>query len=105
MDIKIKASEIEHTAAIDGYIEKKIGRLEKFMKNVRGPHVAQIEIGKNSAHHKNGPVMTCHVHLSIPGASLNSERDAIDLYAAIDLASDDIERQIVKYKETRRGIK
>jgi len=103
MDINIKALEIEHTEAIDAYVEEKVGKLEKFLQSVQTPHSAHVEIGKSTGHHKNGAVMTCHVHLTLPGTTLHAENEATDLYAAIDMAADDLERQIVKFKETRGG--
>jgi putative sigma-54 modulation protein len=103
MDLHVKAIGIEHTEAIDTYVEEKIGGLEKFLTKVPTPHDARIEIGKTSSHHKNGAVMMCHAHLSVPGAMLHAESDKEDLYAAIDEVKDELERQIIKYKEQRKG--
>lgn len=102
MELNVKMLEIERTDAIDAYIEGKVGKLERFLQSVQNPHVAHVEAGRNTGHHKSGPVMTCHIHLTVPGATLHAESEATDLYAAIDLAADDLERQIVKYKETRK---
>lgn len=102
MEIHLKMLGIEHTAAIDAYVEDKVGKLEKFLQSVGTPHEIQVEIGKSNNRHKSGITMTCHMHLRLPGATLNAETEAEDLYAAIDSAHEDIERQIVKYKETRR---
>lgn len=45
--------------------------------------------------------MSCHVHLRLPGEVLHATAEATDLYAAIDVARADLQRQIVKYKEKR----
>ena len=102
MDIRIKASGIAHTAAIDAYIEKKIGALKKYLAHIRPPHSAYVEVGKTSARHEQGDVMTCHAHLSLPRKALHAHAEAVDLYAAIDRVRDELERQIVRYKERRR---
>lgn len=101
MDIQIKATGIEHTAAIDMYAEEKIGSLEKFLQKVNTPHAVLVEFGKTSNHHKNGPVFSCHAHLTVPHETMHAESEAVDLYAAIDEVRDDLERQIIKYKEIR----
>ncbi len=103
MDLHLKATGIAHTPAIDAYVEEKIGGLEKYLEHVATPHKAQVEIGKTTKHHKNGPVMSCHAHLRLPGEMLHAKAEATDLYAAIDVARADLQRQIVKYKEKRES--
>ncbi|TAL20194.1 ribosome-associated translation inhibitor RaiA [Patescibacteria group bacterium] len=104
MDTDIKTTNIELTPSIAAYIEDKIGGLEKYLKRVGSPHVVHVEAGKNTKHHRHGPVMFCHAHLSIPGATLHAKAEANDLYAAIDLAREELERQIVRYKEKKKRI-
>lgn len=101
MDIQVKATGIEHTPAIDAYAEEKIGSLEKFLQRVNTPHTVVIELSKTSNHHKNGPVFSCHAHLTVPHETMHAEAEAADLYAAIDEVHDDLQRQIIKYKEIR----
>jgi len=108
MKINIQATGIELTPAISQYVNKKIGALEKFVRNADA--VAQVEVGRSTRHHKTGEVFMAEVHLRGAGIDLYAVSEHSDLYAAIDLVKDDIARSAVQLKKkretlTRRGAK
>ena len=91
MKYNIRGEKVEVTQAIRSYIEDKIGKLDKYFENadnitasvvikVRGKE-QQIEITVPAMHY-----------------TLRSEEAHSDLYAAIDLTVDKLERQIRKHK-------
>lgn len=102
MSTNIKATNIELTPAIQDYVEKKLTALNKYLEKDIEPNI-QVEVGKTTKHHKGGDVFRAEIKIS--GAGLNqyavSEKD--DLYAAIDIAKDEIIKEIQhqKGKNTR----
>lgn len=100
MQIKIRCTDFELTPAIREYIEKKLPHLEKFLGNNNA--LCEVEIGKATGHHRSGDVFRAEINLNEPGGKqffAVVERD--DLYAAIDLVRDEIEREIISSKKKR----
>ena len=91
MKYKIRGEKVEITPAIKSYIEDKIGKLDKYFENaddIEASVVIKIR-GKDQK-----------IEITIPAMSytLRSEESHNDLYAAIDLTVDKLERQIRKNK-------
>ena len=109
MRITIKTTNLKLTNSIYTYIKKRIGELEKFIKNVgaksqffekgKPPYEAWVEVGKTTHHHKKGNVFRAEVQMRLPGKSLRAESENIKLYAAIDETREEIERELKQYKE------
>ncbi|KKW14940.1 MAG: hypothetical protein UY54_C0010G0013 [Parcubacteria group bacterium GW2011_GWA2_50_10b] len=89
MKINIKATGIELTPAIAGYVQKKISAIEKYLPAGAVDLVAQVEVGKSTQHHKSGEVFKAEVHLVGAGLDLYAVSEQSDLYAAIDLVKDE----------------
>lgn len=98
MKFNIHGKNIEVTDAIRGYIESKIGRIEKYFKNTDLEAVVNLRVrGKEQI-----------VEVTIPASKmvLRAEEKHSDLYAAVDLVSDKLERQIRKNKtKARKNLK
>jgi len=79
------------TTAIQEYIENKVGSLEKFI-----PQSQNLEARVNVKIYD----LTQKVEVTIPGNQfiLRAEESHNDLYAAIDLVVDKLERQIRRHK-------
>lgn len=80
------------TAAIDEYIRNKVGSLEKFL-----PQSQDLEARVNIKIYD----LVQKVEVTIPGGNqfiLRAEEGHNDLYAAIDLVVDKLERQIRRHK-------
>lgn len=91
MEIIIRGDKLRITKAMRDYINEKIGKLEKYLENsdtVKATVVAKI---------RNHEQM---VEITIPLNSfiLRSEEAKEDIYSAVDVAIDKIERQIRKNK-------
>src|SRR3989338_8162477 len=98
MKINIKATGIELTPAIVGYVQKKISAIEKYLPAGAVDLVAQVEVGKSTQHHKSGEVFMAEVHLVGGGLDLYAISEQADLYAAIDLVKDDIVQNLLQLK-------
>ena len=98
MKFNIHGKNIEITDAIKGYVESKIGRVEKYFKDTDLTATVTIRVrGKEQI-----------VEVTIPASKmvLRAEEKHADLYAAVDLVSDKLERQIRKNKtKARKNLK
>ena len=98
MKFNIHGKNIEVTEAIKGYIESKIGRVEKYFNDTDLTATVTIRVrGKEQI-----------VEVTIPASKmvLRAEEKHADLYAAVDLVSDKLERQIRKNKtKARKNLK
>ena len=98
MKFNIHGKNIEVTDAIRGYIESKIGRLDKYFKDTDLEAIVNLRVrGKEQI-----------VEVTIPANKmvLRAEEKHSDLYAAVDLVSDKLERQIRKNKtKARKNLK
>lgn len=90
LKINIRGEKIEVTEAIKDYIEEKLRRLEKYFDN--DEITAQVKI-----HVKNDQQS---IEVTVPTSKfvIRAEQSSNDLYSAIDLVTDKLERQISKNK-------
>ena len=91
MKFIIHGRKVEVTDSIKSYIEQKIGRLDKYLESpndITATVVCKIR----------GKEQIVEVTIPLKGVLLRSEESHDDLYAAIDIASDKLERQIRKNK-------
>ncbi|MFH1077870.1 MAG: ribosome-associated translation inhibitor RaiA [Patescibacteria group bacterium] len=96
MVINIRAVGMELTPAIRQYVEEKFQTLEKF-----APKALQIDVsvGKESDHHNKGDVFECIANMEVPGDVLRVERNAMNLYKAIDKVKDHLRETLAQKKE------
>lgn len=110
MKISIKGTRIELTPSIHNYVQKKVSSIEKYIDKKYRDTVAQVEVGKNTDHHKAGNVFRAEVHITGSGLDLYAVSEMDDLYAAIDTVKDEIIHNVVQLKGkretlTRRGAR
>ena len=91
MKLNIRGDKVKITQAISEYIEAKIGRLDKYLGDPL--EVTAIVLVK-----VKGKDQIVEVTVPLKKLILRAEVTDSDLYAAIDLVSDKLERQIRKNK-------
>ncbi len=91
MKYNIRGEKVEITPAIRSYIEEKIGKLDKYFEEASDVN-ANVVIKVRGNEQK--------IEITVPAMhyTLRSEESHSDLYAAIDLTVDKLERQIRKNK-------
>ncbi|MFA6522246.1 MAG: ribosome-associated translation inhibitor RaiA [Patescibacteria group bacterium] len=89
---------LDLTEAIKEYSEKKLDSIAKMTEKFE-PCDVRIEVGKTGNGQNKGKIYRAEYNLTIPGIVLRAEAVEEDLYAAIDTATDDLKRQVIKYKE------
>ncbi len=86
------------TEAIKSRVERALAKVAKLTQKLE-PADIRVDVGKTSQHHQKGDVFKAEYNLTIPGTMIRAEATMDDLYAAIDKASDDLRRQVKKYKD------
>lgn len=97
MIVNIRGRKIEITDAIRNYTEEKIGKLDKYFEN-------PDEITANVLVNDSGVNQKIEVTIPIKTTILRGESVNKDLYAAIDLVLEKLERQIRKNKTRLKKI-
>jgi len=91
MKYNIRGENVEATEAIKNYVEKKVGKLEKYFDSP-----VNSEVHVNLSVHNNESKI--EVTIPMKNLLLRAEESHTDLYAAIDLVVTKLERQIKKHK-------
>jgi len=105
MQIKIKATNIELTGAIESYVEEKLQSVEKFaIAGQEENPLMEVEIGKSNNHHRSGDVFRAEANLQVAGKYFRVTSEKSDLYAAIDDLRDGLVRELTSHKEKERTM-
>lgn len=89
MQLAVRGKNLEVTNALRDYVEKKVGKLERFIDQ---PVNAQVNLYVERGKH------VVEVTASLNGMLLRGEEATGDMYASIDLVSEKLEKQLLKYK-------
>lgn len=99
MKFIIHGKNVEITDAIREYVEEKMGKSEKYSKHILEMNV-ELSVAKNPRIKNNQQVA---VTASVNGLVLRAEEASVNMYAAIDLVADKLERQLKKYERKRNS--
>lgn len=100
MQVKIKASKIELTDAIENYINEKVKMVEKYLNHINVLN-CDFEIEKSVGSQHKGDIFRAEINLQVPGEILRVEKTESDLYKAIDKVKDHLTEVIKRYKEKK----
>jgi putative sigma-54 modulation protein len=94
MNLNIVGHQLEVTPAIRGHVSGKMERIKRHFDHVLELHVtlSTSKLGQKA-----------EVTLHVPGKEIHCACEETDLYAAIDLLVDKLDRQVLKYKDMRSG--
>ena len=90
MNLNVSGHHIEVTPAIRSYVESKLDRVKRHFDHVIDAHVI-LTVDKLR--------QKAEVTLHVRGKDLHCESEEGDLYAAIDLLADKLDRQVLRYKD------
>jgi putative sigma-54 modulation protein len=96
MQTDITFKNIESSDALKDYAVKRLSKIDKYIDRTAEAHVV---LSVEKRRHK------ADVTLNADGAVINAVEITEDLYAAIDMVIDKLERQIKKHKEKLQGKK
>ncbi|WP_304341208.1 ribosome hibernation-promoting factor, HPF/YfiA family [Metaclostridioides mangenotii] len=94
MQIKVSALQMKMTDGIKGYIEEKLSKFEKYLS----PE-SEVKVKVSAKKERQKVEVTIN---SVGGQIVRAEDVEEDLYAAIDIVCDKLNRQIVKFKNKVR---
>ena len=91
MQIAVTFRHMESSEAVRSYVEEKLAKVKKYIEE---PIDAQVVLSvQKKIHHR------AEVTMVAKGLTMKSTEEKDDMYAAIDLMVDKIERQLKRYKE------
>lgn len=99
MKFIIHGKHVDVTDALRDYVEEKLGKVEKFSRHILEMNV-ELSVAKNPRIKNNQQVT---VTTSVNGLMLRAEESSVNMYAAIDLVADKLERQLKKYERKRNN--
>lgn len=90
MQVTISGQHVDVTSALREFINSKLKKLERHFDQISTVHVIlHVEKQRQKA--------DATIHIAGADVVANAEHD--DMYAAIDLLTDKLDRQIIKHKE------
>lgn len=90
MNIKISGHHVEITESMESYVLEKMSRLERHAETITSAQITlTVEKERNLAE--------ATIHLS--GMDIHATAENENMYAAIDLMADKLDRQVLKHKE------
>ncbi len=101
MQIEFYTKHTPISETIKDYAEKKFQRLSKILPQ-KFPLSAHVQLSKGR-HHRTGREFQCEINICTAGKLLRAEEFGTTYEEAIDLVAEEIERQILKFKNIRRS--
>ena len=96
MQVNVSGHHLDITDALKSYVDTKLERLERHFDQITNVNVIlKVEKQRQKA----------EATIRISGGEVFAEAEAEDLYAAIDLLADKLDRQLIKRKEKSKDRK
>ena len=89
MKVQVRGRNMEVTGALKDYVEKRLGKLDKYIDNLGD---AQVTLTVEKDSHR------IEVTIPINGMILRGEEATADMYASTDMVVEKLEKQIEKHK-------
>lgn len=90
MQLSITGHHIDVTEPLKSYVTDKLDKLDRHSDQITNVHVV-LSVEKL--------IQKAEATVHVSGAELFADAETEDLYAAIDLLSDKLDRQLIKHKE------
>ena len=90
MRIETHGQQLEVTPALREYVDNKLQRIDRHFDQ---PIEIRVQLGLRKPDHH------AEATLTVPGRTLHADATGENMYAAIDLLADKLDRLVIKYKE------
>jgi putative sigma-54 modulation protein len=97
MELTIKGKNLEVTDRLHEYVERKMGKLDRYLPTISEARVELSVEDTKAAQHRQ----VCQVTVRSNGVILRAEERSDDMFNAIDTVLDKMYRQIARYKGKR----
>ncbi len=94
MQITVSGHHVEVTSPLREYVISKFERLQRHFDQITNTDVTLIV---------EKLVQKAEATVHVSGADIFANAESEDMYAAIDLLADKLDRQLIKHKEKSRG--
>ena|SRR5258708_5028711 len=102
-ETKVMFTGIEHSDTVTDYIEKKLALAKRILSGgadgMRG--IFRVEVGRTTNHHRTGEVFRAEINFTGGGYSARAVSERDDLYAALDDAKDDLDRELKRARKKK----
>ena len=95
MNLKISGHHLELTPPLKEYVQNKLERIKRHFDNVIDISV-KLTVDSLTEKEKR---QRAEINLHVRGKDFHVESEAQDMYAAIDLLMDKLDRQVLKHKD------
>ena len=93
MRIETHGQQLEVTPALREYVDNKLQRIDRHFDQ---PIEIRVQLGLRKPDHH------AEATLTVPGRTLHADASGDNMYAAIDLLADKLDRLILKHKEKQQ---
>ena len=97
-NLSISSVRYEPDNSIKKYINKKIGRLDRFLPR-HARKTIQAEVVLREVNRDHGNKYECEIRLVLPGKTLHAQDSTSNMYAAVDIVESKLSDQIRKHKD------
>jgi ribosomal subunit interface protein len=103
--INLKATGMDLTDAIRNYTESKVANLEKLLSRVEADVLVEFEVAKTTNKYNNAEhLFRAECRVTFSGKDFYVAKEEPDLYAAIDLVTDSVFRDIKQDRDKKRNL-
>ncbi len=95
MEIVVRGRNVNVTERVQEYVEKKVGKLERYLPIIDEARMELSQEDTRSAQHR----MIAQLTVRSRGKVLRAEERDQDVFAAIDLVTEKMQRQITRFKD------
>jgi len=95
MEIVVRGRNVSVTERVEEYVEKKVGKLERYLPIIDEARMELSQEETRSAQHR----MIAQLTVRSRGKLLRAEERDQDMFAAIDLVAEKMQRQITRFKD------
>ena len=94
MQITVSGHHVDVTQPLREYVDTKLGRLQRHFENITNA-VVTLSVEKQR--------QKAEANVHVAGKDLFAAVESEDMYAAIDILADKLDRQLIKHKEKQKG--
>ena len=95
MSMTIKTHHVSITKSMKDYVEKKLGKLDRYFANIQDI-IVDLNVSDNSAIDDRHTVSAT---VWVPGSVFRAKKKTRDMYASVDFVFEKLEKQLKKFKE------
>jgi ribosomal subunit interface protein len=94
MDIRINSVRFDHSEQLEEFIQKKVGKLDKYYEGIINVDVILRVVKPESSINKK-----VELKVNVPNTELFADKTADSFEEALDLTIDAVKKQLKKHKE------